>query len=65
MIAGKMIEYGLPFELHLFQGGEYGMSVCNNLSSYNEEARKLNREAPNVKLRVPMCVNWLNGLFGI
>lgn len=65
MIAGKMIEYGLPFELHLFQGGEYGMSVCNNLSSYNEEARKLNQEAPNVKLWVSMCVNWLNGLFGI
>ena len=31
MIAGKMIEYGLPFELHIFQGGEHGMSVCNNL----------------------------------
>lgn len=42
MIAGKMIEYGLPFELHIFQGGEHGMSVCNNLSSYNEEARMLN-----------------------
>lgn len=31
MIAGKMIEYGRPFELHIFQGGEHGMSVCNNL----------------------------------
>lgn len=31
MIAGKMIEYGLPFELHIFRGGEHGMSVCNNL----------------------------------
>lgn len=26
-----MIEYGLPFELHIFQGGEHGISVCNNL----------------------------------
>ena len=26
-----MIEYGLSFELHIFQGGEHGMSVCNNL----------------------------------
>ncbi len=60
-----MIEYGRPFELHIFQSGEHGMSVCNNLSSYNEEARKLNEENPNVKLWVPMCVNWLNGLFGI
>lgn len=55
----------LPFELHIFQGGEHGMSVCNNLSSYNEEARKLNEENPNVRMWVPMCVNWLNGLFGI
>lgn len=31
MFAGKMIEYGLPFELHIFRGGEHGMSVCNNL----------------------------------
>lgn len=31
MFAGKMIEYGRPFELHIFQGGEHGMSVCNNL----------------------------------
>ncbi len=30
MFAGKMIEYGLPFELHIFRGGEHGMSVCNN-----------------------------------
>ncbi len=65
MFAGKMIEYGRPFELHIFQGGEHGMSVCNNLSSYNEKAQRLNRENPNVKLWVPMCVNWLNGLFGI
>ena len=65
MIAGKMIEYGLPFELRIFQGGEHGISVCNNLSSYNEEAQRLNQENPNVKLWVPMCVNWLNGLFGI
>ena len=43
MIAGKMIEYDLPFELHLFQGGEHGMSVCNNLSSYNENAKKAQR----------------------
>ena len=65
MIAEKMIEYDLPFELHLFQGGEHGMSVCNNLSSYNAEAKKLNEENPNVGMWVPLCVNWINSLFQI
>ena len=65
MIAEKMIEYDLPFELHLFQGGEHGMSVCNNLSAYNAEAKKLNKENPNVGMWVPMCVNWINSLFQI
>ena len=65
MIAAKMLELDLPFELHIFQGGEHGMSVCNSLSSYNEEGRRLNEENPNVRMWVPMCINWINGLFHI
>lgn len=64
-IAEKLIEYDIPFEMHIFQGGEHGMSVCNNLSSYNEEQKKLNAENPNVAMWVPMCVNWINSLFGV
>ena len=41
------------------------MSVCNSLSSYNEEGRRLNEENPNVRMWVPMCINWINGLFHI
>lgn len=65
MIAAKMLELNLPFELHLFQGGEHGMSVCNNLSSYKDQQRQLNAENPNVAMWVPMCVNWINKLFHI
>ena len=65
MISAKMLELGLPFELHLFQGGEHGMSVCNRLSSYGEEARELNNRNPNVAMWVPMCTNWMNNLFDI
>ncbi len=65
MIAAKMLELDLPFELHLFQGGEHGMSVCNRLSSYGEEARELNNRNPNVAMWVPMCINWMNDLFDI
>lgn len=65
MIAAKLYELDLPFELHIFQGGEHGMSVCNALSSHHEKARTLNTENPNVAMWVPMCTNWINGLFGI
>lgn len=65
MIAGKMIEYGLPFELHIFQGGEHGMSVCNNLSSYQGVARTRSDESPGVRMWVPLCVSWINQLFHI
>ncbi|MEN2983642.1 MAG: alpha/beta hydrolase [Dictyoglomaceae bacterium] len=65
MAATKLIEYNIPFELHIFQGGEHGMSVCNSLSSYDEKSKKLVKENPNVALWVPMCVNWLNSLFNI
>ena len=65
MISAKMLELGIPFELHLFQGGEHGMSVCNRLSSYGEEARELNNRNPNVAMWVPMCTNWMNNLFDI
>ena len=44
MIAAKMLELDLPFELHIFQGGEHGMSVCNSLSSYNEEGGPVRRK---------------------
>lgn len=65
MIAAKMLELGILFELHLFQGGEHGMSVCNRLSSYGEEARELNNRNPNVAMWVPMCTNWMNNFFDI
>lgn len=65
LIASKMLEYQLPFELHLFQGGEHGMSVCNDLSSYNEKGKQLLADNPNVAYWVPMCVNWLKKMFGI
>ena len=65
MIAGKLYEMKMPFELHIYQHGEHGMTVCNNLSSYNAEAKKLNEESPNVKMWVPACINWINRIFGI
>ena len=64
-IAGKLLELDLPFALHIFQGGEHGMSVCNRLSSYDERARERNRDNPNAALWAPLCVNWINGLFHI
>lgn len=63
MAAAKLLEYDIPFELHLFQGGEHGMSVANNLSCYQGKKRKAVDENPSVALWVELCVNWLNNLF--
>lgn len=65
MIATRMTELGLPFELHLFDGGRHGMSVANNLSCYAGHQRATCESAPNVASWVPLCVNWLNDLFGV
>lgn len=65
MLAGKMLEYDLPFELHLFQGGQHGMSVCNNLSTYRGEAKAHCEAAPQVGMWVELCTCWINQLFNI
>lgn len=65
MIAAKMLELGLSFELNLFQSGEHGMSVCNRVSSYGEKTRELINRNPNVAMWVPMCTNWMNNIFEI
>lgn len=65
MIAAKMLELDLPFELHLFQGGQHGMSVCNSLNAYKGEWQKECEENPNVGMWVPLCAGWINKLFHI
>lgn len=61
LLEEQMQKENLPYELHMFQGGQHGMSVCNNLSDYkNEDMRN-----PNVEMWVQLCTNWLYELFDI
>lgn len=62
MITEKMCELKIPVELHLYTGGEHGMSVANELTFRDEESRKLNMDNPNVSLWVEMAANWLKSL---
>lgn len=62
MIAEKMCELKIPVELHLYTGGEHGMSVANELSYRNEEEMRLSQENPNISLWVDMAANWLKSL---
>ncbi len=41
LMAEAMIKYKLPFEMHIFQSGEHGMSVCNEL--FNPTGEKMDR----------------------
>ena len=45
MFAGKMIEYGRPFELHIFPNGPHGLGLAP--------------EFPEVAQWAPMCQRWL------
>ncbi|MBG0783523.1 MAG: alpha/beta hydrolase [Anaerolineaceae bacterium] len=55
--AEKCLEYGVPFELHIFEKGQHGLSLNTDLTAY-----KLSHPV-NVDKWVPMCINWLNNLF--
>lgn len=61
-MAIKMQEFNLQYELHVFQFGDHGMSVFNNLSSYQAGN---SGECRNVGLWVQMCTNWLCEIFQI
>lgn len=58
LLADKMEQYGLPFELHIFQSGKHGMSVNNNLTNPTGEGID-----ESVSSWVPLCTSWLTNLF--
>lgn len=62
MIAEKLCALKIPIELHLYSGGEHGMSVANPLVYRDEASKNLIEANPNVSMWVDMCVNWLRGL---
>ncbi len=62
MITGKLCELKIPVELHLYTGGEHGMSVANGLCFRNEREKDRADSNPNVAMWVDMASNWLKQL---
>lgn len=60
LLADKMAEYRLPFELHIFQSGRHGMSVNNRLTNPSGEGID-----ESVRSWVPLCVLWLESCFSV
>ncbi|MHB9295908.1 putative Acetylxylan esterase [Pillotina sp. SPG140] len=58
LMAEAMTKYKLPFEMHIFQKGEHGMSVNNMLSNPSGEGLD-----PSVSMWVPLCSQWLRSIF--
>lgn len=54
LLANKMAELQLPFELHIYQSGRHGMSVNNRLTNPSGEGID-----ESVQSWVPLCVLWL------
>lgn len=57
LLAAKLEEYGLPFEMHISQSGHHGMSVNNKLTLSKEPIDE------SVTQWVPLCISWLNHMF--
>lgn len=57
LLASKLEEVGLPFEMHIFQSGHHGMSVNNSLTLGK------NPIDPSVSQWVPLCLKWLDTVF--
>ena len=55
--AEKCLEFKVPFELHIFENGQHGLSLNTDLTAYKQ------KHPINVDQWVPMCINWLNELF--
>lgn len=61
MLATKLAQFGIPYELHMFNIGDHGLSTCNGLSLYGKIGL---RDYPvNVDKWVEMSINWVNSLF--
>jgi len=57
MLAEKLDQLKLPFEMHIFGSGKHGMSVNNKLSS------PANAIDSSVTQWVPLCIEWLDKIF--
>jgi hypothetical protein len=58
LMGEAMSKHKLPFEMHIFQSGEHGMSVCNSLFDPTGE-----RIDESVAMWVPLCTLWLKNTF--
>ena len=54
LLAGALTEHGVPYELHLFQKGFHGMSVCTQETNTND--------SHNANW-IPLCMDWLADTF--
>jgi hypothetical protein len=59
IMAEAMQRHDLPYELHIFQEGQHGMSVGNNAPGKSLD----DSPYPSVDMWVPLCENWMNSLF--
>ena len=57
LLAEKLDQYRIPFEMHIFQTGKHGMSVNNRLT------QAVTPIDNSVTQWVPLCVTWLDNVF--
>ena len=54
LLAGALQKNRIPYELHLFPNGSHGSSTCS---------REVNYPDPHNAAWLPLCIDWLAGVF--
>jgi len=60
LFAGALREKGIPFDLHIFNSGVHGLSLCNG-----ETAAAPELVNPRAGAWFGLCAAWLKDLFGV
>lgn len=60
VFAANLAKCGVPFEMHIFEKGPHGLSMCDNTTSENNPQM----ENPDAAKWFEMCINWLDNRFG-
>ncbi len=57
LMASSYAEHGVPFELHIFERGQHGLSLATQETALNENNKMCNK---NASVWVELACNWLN-----
>ena len=63
--AAALRRENIKFELHIFEDGQHGLSICNAEVYHGEELKRLNETIAHARRWVDLSDEWMKVLFDI